>query len=93
MSNFVLSSVVDELFRDPSVNSAAISVSAQGGHVTLRGRVPSAREIHDAETAARRVLGVTSVHNQLRAQGAGDPGPGSFVARLGRRSVMRTSGN
>jgi osmotically-inducible protein OsmY len=69
MSNdFLVSSVTDELFWDPRVNSSEITVSADGGHVTLRGTVATLRQIRDAKAAAERVLGVTSVDNRLKVR-------------------------
>jgi osmotically-inducible protein OsmY len=69
MSNdFLVSSVIDELFWDPRVNSSEITVSADGGRVTLRGTVGTVRETGEAENAAQRVLGVTSVDNRLRVR-------------------------
>jgi osmotically-inducible protein OsmY len=70
MSNddFLVSSVTDELFWDPRVNSSEITVSAEGGHVTLRGTVGTFRETREAKNAAERVLGVTSVDNRLKVR-------------------------
>jgi osmotically-inducible protein OsmY len=55
----------DELFWDPKVDSAAIAVSANAGEVTLRGTVASFRQKREAQRAAERVYGVTSVRNEL----------------------------
>jgi osmotically-inducible protein OsmY len=69
MSNdFLVSSVTDELFWDPTVNSSEITVSADGGHVTLRGTVGTFGEPREAKNAAERVLGVTSVDNRLKVR-------------------------
>jgi osmotically-inducible protein OsmY len=57
--------VRDELFWDPKVDSAAIAVSASDGEVTLRGTVASFRQKREAQKAAERVYGVTSMHNKL----------------------------
>jgi osmotically-inducible protein OsmY len=57
--------VRDELFWDPRVDSAAIAVSASDGEVTLRGTVGTFRQKREAQRAAERVYGVTSVHNEL----------------------------
>jgi osmotically-inducible protein OsmY len=57
--------VRDELLWDPKVDSAAIAVSADAGEVTLRGTVGSFRQKREAQKAAERVYGVTSVHNEL----------------------------
>ena len=58
----------DELFLDPKVDSAAIAVSANAGEVTLRGTVASFRQKREAQRAAERVYGVTSVRNQLEVR-------------------------
>jgi osmotically-inducible protein OsmY len=60
--------VNDELFWDPKVDNEAISVSAAGGNVTLRGTVGSLREKREAKKAAQRVFGVVSVDNQLQVR-------------------------
>jgi osmotically-inducible protein OsmY len=65
---FLASSVNDELFWDPRVDSAAITVSAHGGKVTLRGTVGSFRETREAKNAAERVFGVTSVDSELQVR-------------------------
>jgi osmotically-inducible protein OsmY len=58
--------VSDELFWDPKVDNVAIAVSADDGKITLRGTVGSLREKREATSAAKRVLGVKSVDNQLQ---------------------------
>jgi osmotically-inducible protein OsmY len=58
--------VSDELFWDPRVDNVAIAVSADDGKITLRGTVGSLREKREATSAAKRVLGVKSVDNQLQ---------------------------
>jgi osmotically-inducible protein OsmY len=69
MSNgFLVSSVNDELFWDPKVDSATITVSAHGGNVTLRGTVRCVREAREAKNAAERVFGVTSVRSELQVR-------------------------
>ena len=60
--------VSDELFWDPKVDNVAIAVSADDGKITLRGTVGSLREKREATSAAKRVLGVTSVDNQLQVK-------------------------
>src|SRR5262249_23413784 len=64
----VQGSVAAELDWDPKVDSRDIAVTAHGGAVTLRGRVSSARQVREAEHAARRVFGVTSVSNYLQVR-------------------------
>jgi osmotically-inducible protein OsmY len=60
--------VGDELFWDPKLDSAAISVSANDGFITLRGTVGSLPEKREARKAARRVYGVIGVDNQLQVE-------------------------
>jgi osmotically-inducible protein OsmY len=60
--------VIDELFWDPKVDSNAIAVAVDDGKITLRGTVGSLREKREARKAAQRVLGVTSVDNQLQVK-------------------------
>jgi osmotically-inducible protein OsmY len=60
--------VSDELFWDPRVDSEAIAVSADEGKITLRGTIGSLREKREAQKAAQRVFGVTSVDNQLQVR-------------------------
>ena len=58
--------VTNELKWEPSVNEAHIGVSVKsGGIVTLIGHVPSYAEKYGAERAAKRVLGVKAVANEL----------------------------
>jgi osmotically-inducible protein OsmY len=54
-----------ELEFDPLVNAAGITVKNRGGDVALNGTVPSYRQYLDAAAAAKRVNGVTRVHNHL----------------------------
>src|SRR4030095_14812350 len=60
--------VHEELFWDPKVDSTAIAVSASDGEVTLRGTVGSFRQKREAQKAAERVYGVTSVHNKIEVR-------------------------
>jgi osmotically-inducible protein OsmY len=61
----VRASVEAELGFDPLVNSADIKVMNIMGDVTLAGTVPSYPQYLEAAAAARRVAGVTMVHNNL----------------------------
>jgi osmotically-inducible protein OsmY len=58
--------VEDELIFDPLVASSDIRVENVGGNVALNGTVPSYPQYLEAAAAARRVAGVTSVHNHLQ---------------------------
>jgi osmotically-inducible protein OsmY len=60
--------VREELCWDPKVDSAAIAVPASDGEVTLRGTVASFRQKREAQRAAERVYGVTSVRNELEVR-------------------------
>jgi len=57
--------VGEELSRDPLVDAADIAVRNIDGNVALSGTVPSYPQYQQAAEAARRVAGVTSVHNHL----------------------------
>ncbi len=61
----VRAAVEKELGFDPMVDSAHITVRNISGDVTLTGTVPSYPQYLEAVAAARRVAGVTGVHNQL----------------------------
>jgi len=60
--------VAAELEWDPRVDSDDIMVAANAGAVTLRGTVGSLWHMRQADNAARRVRGVTSVTNHLRVR-------------------------
>jgi osmotically-inducible protein OsmY len=54
-----------ELEFDPLVDASDISVKNMGGDVALNGTVPAYPQYLQAAAAAKRVQGVTSVHNHL----------------------------
>src|SRR5262249_33121164 len=83
MGNDVQADVWAELDWDPNVDSGDVAVSANGGAVSLRGTVGSVRHVRQAEGAARRVRGVTSVRNYLTVR----PLPGG----AGQDSMIRTA--
>jgi osmotically-inducible protein OsmY len=56
------------LFRDPRVDEAETAVSVEEGVVTLRGTVGSLGAKRAAEQDAKRVPGVTEVHNELEVR-------------------------
>lgn len=57
--------VLAELAWEPSVDAAAIGVSAHDGIITLRGNVDSYAQKYAAEKAAKRVRGVQGVADEL----------------------------
>ena len=61
----IRAAVEDELIFDPLVDSSDIRVENMGGNVALNGTVPSYPQYLEAAAAARRVAGVTSMHNHL----------------------------
>ncbi|HZV09670.1 MAG TPA: BON domain-containing protein, partial [Novosphingobium sp.] len=61
----VRAAVEAELGFDPLVDAADIKVVTIGPDVTLAGTVPSYPQYLEAAAAARRVAGVTGVHNNL----------------------------
>ena len=61
----VRAAVEKELGFDPGVDATHIAVRNIAGDVTLTGTVPSYPQYLEAAAAARRVAGVTGVHNQL----------------------------
>ena len=65
MNDRVRAQVAAELSWDPKVDSTDITVSAEGGMVTLHGTVASCRHKREADNAARRVHGVTGISNYL----------------------------
>ena len=60
--------VLDELDWEPSVNAAHIGVSVTEGVVTLAGSVNTYAEKVAAERAAKRLLGVKAVANDLEVR-------------------------
>ncbi len=61
----IRAAVKDELSFDPLIDQAAVTVENLGGEVALNGTVPSYPQYLQAAAAARRVAGVTKVHNHL----------------------------
>jgi osmotically-inducible protein OsmY len=55
--------------RSAQIDAEHISVSVEGGRVTLSGNVRSWSERAEAEHAARAADGVTDVDNQLHVDG------------------------
>ena len=61
----VRAAVEKELGFDPMVDSQDVAVMNINGDVTLTGTVPSYPQCLEAAAGARRVAGVTGVHNHL----------------------------
>ncbi len=61
----IRAAVEAELTFDPRVDPAGITVKNVGGEVALNGTVPSYPQYLQAAAGARRVAGVTKVHNHL----------------------------
>ncbi len=60
--------VLDELEWDPSINAAHIGVVADDGIVTLTGHVESYAEKIAAERAAKRVIGVRGLAQEIEVR-------------------------
>ena len=60
---------IEETFkREATVDARNIVVQVEGGEVTLRGKVRSWLERHEAEKAAWSAPGVTAVHNYITVE-------------------------
>ncbi len=64
----MVSDLMEELAADPKLDSAAITVAANDGRVTLRGTVGSLDERREASAVASRVFGVVWVRNELEVR-------------------------
>jgi osmotically-inducible protein OsmY len=64
-NNDIRTAVEAELAFDPLVDASGITVKTFSGDVALNGTVPSYPQYLQAAGAARRVAGVTGVHNHL----------------------------
>ncbi|HET9474161.1 MAG TPA: BON domain-containing protein [Steroidobacteraceae bacterium] len=60
--------VAEELHWTPDVVSDDIVVKVDGGIVTLTGSVPSHSDKYQAECAAKRVIGVIGIANDIRVR-------------------------
>lgn len=68
MRHDVQAELAAELEWDPKVDSGDITVAAHGGAVALWGSVGTVWHMRQAQNAARRVRGVTSVGNHLNVR-------------------------
>ena len=64
-SRDIRAAVYEELRADPLIDTDDIEVKVFGSDVSLDGTVPSQAQFSEAGVAARRVGGVTTVHNLL----------------------------
>jgi len=60
--------ILEELTWEPSVSPAHIGVTAKDGVITLLGHVETFAQKHAAETAVRRVKGVTAVAEEIEVR-------------------------
>jgi osmotically-inducible protein OsmY len=65
MTKDIREAVQKELEFDPLVDASGITVKNMNGDVALNGTVPSYPQYLQAPAAAKRVQGVTKVHNHL----------------------------
>jgi osmotically-inducible protein OsmY len=61
----IRAAVEEELSFDPLIDATDMTVNNLDGAVALNGTVPSYPQYLEAEAAARRVAGVTHLHNHL----------------------------
>jgi osmotically-inducible protein OsmY len=81
--------VLDELHWLPSVDSARISVSVDGGCVTLSGTVPTYPETMAAAKAVLAVRGITAVAQELSVRGPWAAPTDSEIGRQAAEAVER----
>jgi osmotically-inducible protein OsmY len=68
MTKDIREAVQKELEFDPLVDASGITVKNMNGDVALNGTVPSYPQYLQAAAAAKRVQGVTRVHNHLMVE-------------------------
>jgi osmotically-inducible protein OsmY len=68
MTKDIREAVQKELAFDPLVDASGITVKNMNGDVALNGTVPSYPQYLQAPAAAKRVQGVTRVHNHLMVE-------------------------
>ena len=83
MDTDIRAAVQEELVTDPRIDADDIEVEIFNGEVSLNGTVPSQAQCSEATVAARRVAGVTVVHNLLAiALPSSDYGDDTALAQL-----------
>lgn len=65
--------VLEEFAWDPMIDHAHIGVTAENGIVTLTGHVPDYTQKLAAEKAARRVMGVRAIAEEIEVRFLGEP--------------------
>lgn len=84
--------VRDSLRYEPWLLGSHIEVAAQDSEVTLTGTVGTLRAKHAAERAARDVLGVHQVRNELQVKPMSEPAtkqiPEAVAAAIGRDAYL-----
>jgi len=89
MRNDLRANVAAELAWDPRVDNSDVAVAADEGAVTLWGTVGSLRHKRQAQGAARRVRGVTSVSNYIRVRAlASGPDEDAEIRTAVRQALM-----
>jgi osmotically-inducible protein OsmY len=83
MNGDIRAAVREELASDAVLDADDIEVQVFNGDVSLNGTVPSQEQRSEAVAAARRVAGVTVVHDLLEVcLPSGDYGDDAALARL-----------
>lgn len=89
MRNDLQANVAAELDWDPRVDNSDVAVAGHEGAVTLRGSVGNLRQMREAQGAARRVRGATSVSNYLKVRAPADrTGVDADVNNAVRQALM-----
>jgi osmotically-inducible protein OsmY len=73
--------VLAALDREPGIDAAQVGVSVVDSVITLQGRVPTFRQKWLAERAARRLVGVRAVANDLEVAGGDGAVSDQAIAR------------
>jgi gas vesicle protein len=73
--------VRSEVFRDPSISRANVSINVERGIVVLRGEVADATTRHQLIDRVERVEGVWSVRDQLHLPGEAAPAREAVASR------------
>jgi osmotically-inducible protein OsmY len=90
-SSDIGAAVYEELRVDPLIDTDDIEVKVLNGDVLLNGTVPSQAQSSEATVAARRVGGVTAVHNLLGvALPSEDYGDDAALAQLASDALAAT---